>query len=233
MHRSTRTRRLRSLVVRAVVAAALVALGAAFVVVGLGAADGAQAQDATWTTEPRRPAGDPAAATRTLATLSLVADRKREERAAAEVAAAAATQAAAEAQAQAEAAAAAAAAQAEAERAAAAAEAARSAVREATTPDGARAAARALLVDYGWGDSQFSCLDRLWQRESGWDYTARNPSSGAFGIPQSLPASKMATVADDYRTNPITQITWGLGYIEERYGSPCSAWSHSQSVGWY
>lgn len=94
-------------------------------------------------------------------------------------------------------------------------------------------AARAMIGDYGWGDDQFECLDLLWTRESNWDYQAQNPSSGAYGIPQSLPGSKMASVGDDWQTNPLTQITWGLGYIDERYGSPCSAWSHSESTGWY
>jgi hypothetical protein len=123
-----------------------------------------------------------------------------------------------------------------AERQAAAERAARDAQREALVANARsdpRSAARALLADHGWSDSQFSCLDRLWQKESNWSYTARNRSSGAYGIPQSLPGSKMGTVAADWRTNPITQIKWGLGYIQDRYGSPCSAWSHSQARNWY
>jgi hypothetical protein len=96
-----------------------------------------------------------------------------------------------------------------------------------------RSVARLLMADYGWGDSQFSCLDRLWTRESQWNYRAQNPSSGAYGIPQSLPGSKMGSVASDWRTNPVTQIKWGLGYISDRYGTPCGAWAHSESVGWY
>ena len=96
-----------------------------------------------------------------------------------------------------------------------------------------RSAARTMLADYGWSDSQFSCLDSLWTKESGWRYTATNAGSGAYGIPQSLPASKMGTVAADYRTNPVTQITWGLQYIKASYGSPCSAWAHSQATNWY
>jgi hypothetical protein len=96
-----------------------------------------------------------------------------------------------------------------------------------------KAAARAMLADYGWGDDQFSCLDSLWERESNWNHLAQNPSSGAYGIPQALPGDKMASAGDDWQTNPITQITWGLGYIDERYGTPCGAWSHSESVGWY
>ncbi|MCT9820680.1 lytic transglycosylase domain-containing protein [Microbacterium sp. W1N] len=86
---------------------------------------------------------------------------------------------------------------------------------------------------YGWGSDQFSCLDRLWQKESGWNPAAHNKGSGAYGIPQALPGSKMATAGSDWETNPATQITWGLGYIAGRYGTPCGAWSHSQSTGWY
>ncbi|QPL05656.1 MULTISPECIES: G5 domain-containing protein [Actinomyces] len=97
----------------------------------------------------------------------------------------------------------------------------------------AQAAARDILASRGWDDSQFQCLVSLWQRESGWNYQAQNPSSGAYGIPQALPGSKMGTVAADWATNPVTQITWGLQYIEGRYGSPCNAWAHSNSVGWY
>ncbi|MCK0112279.1 lytic transglycosylase domain-containing protein [Ornithinimicrobium sp. F0845] len=96
-----------------------------------------------------------------------------------------------------------------------------------------RSIARNMLGNYGWSQDQFGCLDSLWMRESGWSHTATNPSSGAYGIPQSLPASKMASAGADYRTNPATQIRWGLGYIQGRYGSPCAAWAHSQSVGWY
>lgn len=92
--------------------------------------------------------------------------------------------------------------------------------------------ARAMLSQRGWG-GQFGCLDSLWQRESGWNHRAQNPSSGAYGIPQSLPGSKMASAGADWRTNPVTQIRWGLQYIEASYGSPCAAWGHSQSHGWY
>lgn len=121
-----------------------------------------------------------------------------------------------------------------AEAAAAAAAAAAEAQRVANTPDGARATARSLAQSsYGWGESQFSCLDKLWQKESGWSYTARNASSGATGIPQSLPGSKMASAGNDWATNASTQVKWGLDYIQRAYGSPCSAWSHSQSVNWY
>jgi hypothetical protein len=93
--------------------------------------------------------------------------------------------------------------------------------------------ARALLAEYGWDDDQFGCLDSLWTRESGWNVHADNPSSSAYGIPQALPGSKMSSAGDDWATNAVTQIRWGLGYIEDRYGSPCSAWGHSQSHGFY
>jgi hypothetical protein len=102
-----------------------------------------------------------------------------------------------------------------------------------TSPADAQATARAMLGNYGWGDDQFGCLVSLWNKESGWNYRAYNASSGATGIPQALPGSKMASAGADWQTNPATQIAWGLGYISGRYGSPCAAWGHSQSVGWY
>ena len=86
-----------------------------------------------------------------------------------------------------------------------------------------KAAARMLMPDYGFGQGQWPCLERLWIGESGWNYKAANASSGAYGIPQSLPGSKMATVASDWRTNPVTQIKWGLDYIKRSYGTPCNA----------
>jgi hypothetical protein len=82
-------------------------------------------------------------------------------------------------------------------------------------------------------DAQYRCLVLLWTRESGWNHLADNPSSDAYGIPQSLPGSKMASAGADWRTNPATQIRWGLGYIRASYGTPCGAWAHSQTVGWY
>lgn len=97
----------------------------------------------------------------------------------------------------------------------------------------ARQIAQGMLSSYGWGMDQWSCLDALWERESNWNHTAANPSSGAYGIPQALPGSKMASAGADWRTNPATQIAWGLGYIQGRYGSPCGAWGHSQARGWY
>lgn len=100
-------------------------------------------------------------------------------------------------------------------------------------PSAAQAFAASQLAGLGWGQDQMSCLVSLWNRESSWKTTAENPSSLAYGIAQSLPAEKMASIGADYRTNYKTQITWGLGYIKQRYGSPCGAWGHSQSVGWY
>jgi hypothetical protein len=100
-------------------------------------------------------------------------------------------------------------------------------------PGTAQAIAYDLVMARGWNAGQFDCLVALWNRESHWNVYAHNPSSGAYGIPQALPGDKMATVADDWQTNPETQIIWGLGYIEGRYGNPCGAWEHSESVGWY
>ena len=96
----------------------------------------------------------------------------------------------------------------------------------------AQAIAYDMVKARGWGDSEFSCLVALWNRESGWRVNAANPS-GAYGIPQALPGSKMASAGADWATNPATQITWGLGYITSRYGTPCGAWGQSQSAGWY
>jgi len=96
-----------------------------------------------------------------------------------------------------------------------------------------RVIARALLSAYGWDDDQFGCLDSLWTRESNWNVHADNPHSSAYGIPQALPGSKMSSAGPDWANNAVTQIKWGLGYIEDRYGSPCSAWGHSQSHGFY
>jgi hypothetical protein len=101
------------------------------------------------------------------------------------------------------------------------------------TPSGsAQQTAMAMLASYGWSSSQFSCLDPLWQRESGWNVYAANPD-GAYGIPQALPGSKMASAGADWQSNAATQIRWGLSYIQATYGSPCAAWAHSQATGWY
>ncbi len=114
------------------------------------------------------------------------------------------------------------------------AEAAAAALAAANTVDGAKASARSIAAaDYGWGADQFSCLDSLWTKESGWDYRAYNASSGATGIPQALPGSKMATAGADWQSSAATQIRWGLGYIAAAYGTPCSAWGHSQVTNWY
>jgi hypothetical protein len=96
-----------------------------------------------------------------------------------------------------------------------------------------KAIASALLGSFGWSGSQFGCLVNLWNRESGWNTHADNPSSSAYGIPQALPGSKMASAGPDWQNNAETQIKWGLGYIRDRYGSPCGAWGHSQANGWY
>jgi hypothetical protein len=93
--------------------------------------------------------------------------------------------------------------------------------------------AMAMLGSFGWSSSEFGCLQSLWNAESGWNPSASNPSSGAYGIPQALPGSKMASAGPDWQSNPATQIRWGLGYIKSTYGSPCAAWSHEQGTGWY
>jgi uncharacterized protein YabE (DUF348 family) len=103
----------------------------------------------------------------------------------------------------------------------------------APSPGTAQAIARNLIGQYGWGDSQFDCLVVLWNSESSWNVHASNPSTGAYGIPQALPGDKMSTAGPDWQNNATTQITWGLGYINERYGSPCNAWSYWQANGWY
>jgi hypothetical protein len=92
--------------------------------------------------------------------------------------------------------------------------------------------AEAMLASFGWSSGQFSCLDPLWAHESGWSVTAANPD-GAYGIPQALPGSKMASAGPDWQTNAATQIRWGLEYIQGTYGSPCAAWDHEQATGWY
>lgn len=101
------------------------------------------------------------------------------------------------------------------------------------TYSGNRATGCALLQEFGFETTQMDCLDKLWTRESQWTTSAENSSSGAYGIPQALPGSKMASVADDWQTNAATQIRWGLGYIKGRYTSPCGAWAHSEANGWY
>jgi hypothetical protein len=102
--------------------------------------------------------------------------------------------------------------------------------------DDPKGAARVLMADYGWtSDAQYNCLVNLWTGESDWRWFAENPSSGAYGIPQSLPGRKMAQFGGDWRTNPLTQIKWGLWYIDMSYGNPCNAWStwQARSPHWY
>ena len=101
------------------------------------------------------------------------------------------------------------------------------------TTDPREIARQMMLNKYNWGEAQFACYDHIIMRESRWLWYADNPTSSAYGIPQALPGSKMASAGADWRTNPATQIKWGLGYVAERYGTPCSAWSFKRSHGWY
>jgi len=105
----------------------------------------------------------------------------------------------------------------------------------AVTPDpgSAQAYAAGAVAARGWPSSEFDCLVALWNKESGWRVNAYNAGSGAYGIPQALPGSKMASAGADWETNAATQIEWGLGYVTGRYGTPCGAWGHSESAGWY
>ena len=108
------------------------------------------------------------------------------------------------------------------------------ATQRATEPSGSpQQVAQQMLGQFGWSGSQFSCLEPLWERESGWDVTAENPSSGAYGIPQALSGSLMASAGPDWQTDAATQVRWGLTYIQGRYGSPCGAWAHEEADGWY
>ncbi len=100
-------------------------------------------------------------------------------------------------------------------------------------PGGAQAYAAGVLASFGWGQDQMACLVPLWTQESDWTTTAENPSSLAYGIAQSLPAEKMDSTGADWKNNYQTQIKWGLGYIQERYGSPCGAWQHETAMNWY
>ena len=104
----------------------------------------------------------------------------------------------------------------------------------AREPQGAKQVAKALIAEkYQWDEEQYSCLNKLWTKESHWNYKARNKVSGAHGIAQALPATKMEVVGTDWRTNPVTQISWGLKYINERYDSPCKAWGKFKRSRWY
>ena len=107
-------------------------------------------------------------------------------------------------------------------------------VEMARTSVGAKKVAKAIMTEeFGFNDAQFSCLNSLWTKESHWNYKSHNKSSGAHGIPQALPADKMSVVGTDWRTNPVTQIRWGLRYITMRYDTPCKAWSHFKSRNYY
>jgi hypothetical protein len=104
----------------------------------------------------------------------------------------------------------------------------------ARTPLGAKKVARSILMDeYGFTEKEYKCLNQLWTQESNWNYKSRNKKSGAHGIPQALPASKMNVVSTDWRTNPVTQIRWGLRYISIRYETPCKAWAKHKRSNWY
>ena len=107
-------------------------------------------------------------------------------------------------------------------------------VEMARTSDGAKQVAEIILTEeYGFNEAQFACLDSLWTRESHWNYKAHNYRSGAHGIAQALPAEKMSVVGTDWRTNPVTQIRWGIRYITMRYDTPCKAWSKWKSHRFY
>jgi hypothetical protein len=104
----------------------------------------------------------------------------------------------------------------------------------ARTAIGAKKVARSILMDeYGFEEKEYKCLNRLWTKESNWNYKSRNKKSGAHGIPQALPASKMNVVSTDWRTNPVTQIRWGLRYISIRYETPCKALAKHKRSNWY
>ena len=93
--------------------------------------------------------------------------------------------------------------------------------------------ARSMLPQFHWSQHQFRFLNWLWDRESSWNVRASNPYSGAYGIPQAVPGSKMASAGPHWQTWPRTQIRWGLRYIRDRYGSPLGAWRHEKRTGWY
>ena len=104
----------------------------------------------------------------------------------------------------------------------------------ARTPIGAKKVARGILMDeYGFEEKEYKCLNQLWTQESNWNYKARNKNSGAHGIPQALPAIKMEIISTDWRTNPVTQIKWGLSYIKARYDTPCRALWKKKRSNWY
>lgn len=177
-------------------------------------ADAAAAKKAAPADQARQAAADQKAAA-AKAAAKKAADRKAaEKRAAAETAKKRAAQEAA-------------AAKAAEEKAAAEAQASRN------DPAAAKAYAQGALASFGWGAGELGCLERLWHKESEWSLGATNPSSGAYGIPQALPGDKMAAAGDDWQTNFQTQVDWGLGYIESRYGTPCAALDFHLANNWY
>jgi hypothetical protein len=107
-------------------------------------------------------------------------------------------------------------------------------VEMARTPVGAKVVARQIMKsEYNWGSYQFECLNRLWTKESHWNYKAHNYKSGAHGIAQALPANRMEIISSDWRKNPVTQMRWGLRYIEIRYENPCKAWAKFKRSRYY
>ena len=103
----------------------------------------------------------------------------------------------------------------------------------APTSGSNRRIGKRLAAEHGWTGEEWVCLNNLWTKESGWSTRSSNSSGSAWGIPQALPGSKMRSAGTDWRTNPATQITWGIGYIEHRYRFACNAWAHWQSHNWY
>ena len=101
------------------------------------------------------------------------------------------------------------------------------------TSDPKDIAKQLMKSEYGWGDDEFTCVNKIWTQESQWKWNADNPTSSAYGIPQALPGSKMASEGADWKTNPATQIKWGLKYIKNTYGTPCQAWGFKAGHGWY
>jgi hypothetical protein len=230
-HRKPRESRQPSKITLAVAGATAVATIAVASGVAVAAPGGPASQAAPPRSRPAAGAADATDAIRQLARQKIQLAAVERDRLAAEARRAAARRAARRR----------AAAQREARRRAAAQRAARQARQPAGSPASTPAApsgspqqiAAAMLGSFGWSSGQFGCLQSLWNAESGWNPSATNPISGAYGIPQALPGSKMATAGADWQTNPATQIKWGLGYIQQVYGSPCAAWSHEQSTGWY
>ncbi len=104
---------------------------------------------------------------------------------------------------------------------------------EPSITDPREIARQIMLNKYGWGADEFACYDHIIMRESRWNPYADNPTSSAYGIPQALPGRRMAAFGADWRTNPVTQIRWGLDYVDDRYGTPCRAWSFKRGHGWY